>query len=986
MIKTFNRVPASVPTPSSSDVKSYFFNQANWKGLCDDKNVLGVDQETFEDCNNVYIDAEGILRSRPALKNKIVSFVADGQTVTLTNIVDMWYFQGVTIYESLDNDTYYINFINTKANRNLREELKNDDETYSELRIFQNNDTIFLFTPYTILRYETNVGEDLTEATDYIYSPISEVVGFDGQTVDSQDLNFLTPSHRRSYLYSLADGYSSKLLGKNVYVELNDEKYNISKFTKITPYAFMKEHSELTELLDNLSDDLHITSSELTEPADTTVLLYDKENVKAYVSIGGEVFTELTLPALTNLADIKDVVVSKDGFYMFALTKDSVYIKNLIKTGETYKYPNWYPIFAKEDSAANHPGNNTNNPNYFASLGTGETIEFKNNDTIIAFDDTCYLIAQIKDVVGASNGTENDDTIEYKTVLLTYVSGTTTLYYNTCGKAYNANRVPSYAAGGSFDCFTADSEIDGTPIISFAFVGTRGAETDYVHGFVLYENTPYFQVLTISVLLYVDTGTSPYAYTRILNNSVYFLLLFKQDVLTLPSISLYKYTYVDPDTIDSFAQSFASPSQHPYTTAILLNETTVMTNTNVIDTTTGQIVPLANDFSNVYAISNYALGKTMSAFYYDYFSDVLDIIEEVDYDNGKPKIQPYLFDHLTFLVGYYMTKDNVLYISEKSENDTLYFPEKTKQVFDKNITNVHPISTTEVAVFFDDEIWYSTYDAENNVYRYTKSKLQVGCKNGSDVITTYDGKYTIFASKRGLVAMAYQDFIASSEQALTYLSDTIYGVFDKYLDAPIKLYQYGFWIVIYKQNSNKGFILDIRNNSWWPVEIPYEFTSIATPEDKPLVLSNGKVYTLDTSDLAYFDDIGIKHLKIAWHLKSQKLHMQAINNYKHIVNITFVSVHDEELIEQASFNENRILYKLQINNYRKTINGNIGDAKDYVCVEYEVNSARTFVQRLNYSKVNEFQYYLAYNVRNAIDIPLSLNSICIKYKIGGQVR
>ena len=34
----------------------------------------------------------------------------------------------------------------------------------------------------------------------------------------------------------------------------------------------------------------------------------------------------------------------------------------------------------------------------------------------------------------------------------------------------------------------------------------------------------------------------------------------------------------------------------------------------------------------------------------------------------------------------------------------------------------------------------------------------------------------------------------------------------------------------------------------------------------------------------------------------------------------------------------------------------------------------------------EFQYKLSYDPENAIEIPLSLNSITVKYKVGGQVR
>ena len=77
---------------------------------------------------------------------------------------------------------------------------------------------------------------------------------------------------------------------------------------------------------------------------------------------------------------------------------------------------------------------------------------------------------------------------------------------------------------------------------------------------------------------------------------------------------------------------------------------------------------------------------------------------------------------------------------------------------------------------------------------------------------------------------------------------------------------------------------------------------------------------------------------------------------------------------------------MQVNNYRKKVNGNIGSEQSYNSVNYNVETVRTFVQRLNYPKVNEFEYMLSYDNQTAINIPLSLSGITIKYKIGGQVR
>ena len=49
MARTINRVPTTVPTPSNDNVKSYYFNHYNWKGINENDNFLAVDQESFED-------------------------------------------------------------------------------------------------------------------------------------------------------------------------------------------------------------------------------------------------------------------------------------------------------------------------------------------------------------------------------------------------------------------------------------------------------------------------------------------------------------------------------------------------------------------------------------------------------------------------------------------------------------------------------------------------------------------------------------------------------------------------------------------------------------------------------------------------------------------------------------------------------------------------------------------------------------------------
>ena len=76
-----------------------------------------------------------------------------------------------------------------------------------------------------------------------------------------------------------------------------------------------------------------------------------------------------------------------------------------------------------------------------------------------------------------------------------------------------------------------------------------------------------------------------------------------------------------------------------------------------------------------------------------------------------------------------------------------------------------------------------------------------------------------------------------------------------------------------------------------------------------------------------------------------------------------------------------VTFDMDVTNYRESVDD--GETKTLV---YKVQTIRTFVQRLNYFKVNEFQYTLRTDYDNRVQLPLSLSDITIKYKITGQVR
>ena len=128
------------------------------------------------------------------------------------------------------------------------------------------------------------------------------------------------------------------------------------------------------------------------------------------------------------------------------------------------------------------------------------------------------------------------------------------------------------------------------------------------------------------------------------------------------------------------------------------------------------------------------------------------------------------------------------------------------------------------------------------------------------------------------------------------------------------------------------------------------------------------MYAVDSVSKMYKDDYSDKNIK--WHLTSQKLHLDAMNYKKRIVNMTISSV---------SNNDANML--LKVVNYRQRAAESAQEILDY-----EIDVIRNFVKKLNYVSVDEFQYTLSNDSSNAIQTQLCLSNIAIKYTITGVIK
>lgn len=1034
MGKTVNRRPINVDLPSKDNIKQYFFNHHNWKGIDDNKNFLNVDQETFSETNNVYIDSEGLLKSRPSLKIKTVEYTRFGVKYTLSNIINVWTFERTTVYHSYTNGTYYLTFINKDFSNNVQV------YSHQNIKLIVADAKIFVFSTSSFNYYDMNTNT-YADATSFIHIPVTKVItdGIVSSSAVVESPNLLTTSYITKRLYTSAENIDfGNLIGKNITVEVDGQSYDIT-FVYNNQIAFVNKYCGLSE--SNFSDDLLLghdgrdiplvcasdTDSMIVCSYSYTLGLHGVPTVKWTIlhTVDGVIFDRV--PDTDGIIGMPKL--SRDGQYCFVFKYDGPYVYSVL--GIPKKYPIWtnllqtinaneysdlnlhlnkivanssnYPIF-NQSSAVN--GYFIDDAIFIFTYGTSPSVQpassldygiyYSNFYSVYCYDGhivrTAIFSEHSADFDGGNKTIYLDDGMPNA-----YICVHDNKVYTSV--MYNVHSINDGGFSHTTYCFVSDKS-------SMIFINTQSYYNynNYIRSCI--KNTLQIQASTllssiiVKFIFAIPENITTNSYEVIVSTSTHvFDLNYSNDDSSYIIKSIFTETGLTLSDIHKHRFIFSHPNGY------------LLTNKRIFcysDYTASQVYTPLNLLFEAMPIDFYYSGNikdsiyvaTDSALYANISNNVITVSELTE-----GEINYFVPDYDTVLSNYYFAKGNILYISSPavqlnvnadktiSQNKIdfeWYFPEINKQEFDYNITNLHPISNSEVAVFFEHSVDYVSWDSEISAYRYYKSKLQTGCKPGCDVLTTYDGKFIVFTCERGLVALSSQEFIATTEQAISYLSDNIFDLFETYITEnnssnEIKLFKHAFWIMAYKNDSSKVFVLDIRNNSWWLLTLLHNPTKLVKIDDEVKALLENNLYDFNKNETEYYDYDGSRH-NISWSIKSQKLHLGTTDYYKHIVNMTFVSVHDKDSHIRAIQNIDNLNFKLQVNNYRKQIDGNIGDVSDYSVVEYNIESARTYVQRLNYFKVNEFQYLLSSNDRNRINIPLSLNSITVKYKIGTQVR
>ena len=425
-----------------------------------------------------------------------------------------------------------------------------------------------------------------------------------------------------------------------------------------------------------------------------------------------------------------------------------------------------------------------------------------------------------------------------------------------------------------------------------------------------------------------------------------------------------------------------------------------------------------------------------------------------DDDTIIPSLNAEVPDHHAVMREHYFSFNNLLEVTQvKRDEDKLfnddgtdlllYMPKRNEQKFANKITALHPLSDTEIGIFTEKDIWYiqaATLNDGSSAYTMpVRSKLPVGLRDGDEVVTALDGQALIFPTMRGIVALAPQDFVATTEKTLTYLSDSIQAKYNKFYNdnilnfasmhdesdtyynpqidsynSQIHITTYKYWLMFYKYFDREILAFDTRTTSWWIWTAPYPIRSIMIDnrmkvlmqidfspiQDFELTLPARKAPLMGVSfvwaDKENIDEIGYTDTIIDG----------ALNGLSTLVYENEI-IGNRRVLQYASpiinwhFTSQRLHFG-QINNYKAVkglvlnLNGDemfglklstkafrsLYHPETKEVMEIMMNEAGTFVKPLNLLHLINFQYKL----ENDTPHQLKLNSIGIKYEVKERIR
>ena len=964
MARTFNRRPVTIDGPDNSDIKNYTFNYEQWKGIDDGKNFLSVDQSTFSDAQNMYIDSEGLLSSRPAVE-PVPDFITIPQKYSIEKVYPVN--DDITVYVCIEADTYKYVIIRDANISGLVKYLTVVETTEGEysVKTINSNEKLYLFVTNTNINNSTSFTKlyiydktkcaMLTEADALksIYIPTTKI--FTGNNEEEGEAaNLWSTSEKYLYYYNDVTGISGDAIGKTLTWEGKRLKWN-NNFKKY-----------LTKDYYNIGD------SNIASVAATGAVAWVQSNI-LYYAVNGAIIYSWDCSSLIDashaitkiyFSDASDIILihvsDSDNIY------HATYIVSCVSTNEdnTLKYPKPTELLSLVGL--------TPQPDIY-SISCEKFI-----------DESAWMIALLSGAAGSDGAVVYSITIVYK---YNDLQKEVTTRGDAIGVDFTANLLAVISA---YENASDQKKYYRIKLLKRSEDGKSLVEVGYkdylISTLPQTTNRSYlvvFKLTAANIIAYIpdlfggSSVDSQYYVICVPTND----LLSKNVAVMVNHLDLYSYPPVvlrDSPLIALFKNKSYDCSKCDF-----VNDTIRPTeSTYSVDITTPleSTTSLYNHITQV-GNENHIFTRLST----DTFELYYDKLGEVTY--------PESITDILYLNNYFFAVDNVSYYTENKYNDDgeflFYLPDKNRNEFDSPIVKFHQIGDDIIGIFFENEIHYAKYDSNISTYRYYRTKLQFGIPKGSEVITSDDSITTYIPTRTGIVALSYQNFISATEQGTVRISDKIFDTAVPFFtNGYIRITKYRYWVIFYNPfyPGNVAWVYDTRNQSWWKQVLPYKIVQIylsGTILFGVLLTGNNIEYRFTVEAFGikrkYMDNIPsypeTKYIPINWYFKSQKLHLGAPNYFKSIQGMTF--------FDSAEDNYENI-FDLETYAYRDKpyVNGEQN-------IHYNVRMIRTYLLRLHTMKTNEFQFKISSDNTIAQDDsirPIKLSSISIRYRITGEVR
>lgn len=1036
MAKTIRRNPMSV---STVNLDEKYINFMEYKGLCTNKNYVTIDQETFSEVNNMYVNQDNELSTRPPIKNEYtIDITTDGvstETVSIESILDIKRINDKVFYHIKGTDSKY--YLLYPVGDNKYKPLETGAQIY--LMWFNYGYALFTENDISLIFYGKDNTIEVFKNADAVYIPITKVIT--GATIEVfQSENVFTSSKRERYKFkSISDGVSTpteNLIGKEVTIIIGDDVHNVT-FKKYQELTFYKKVGNVPT---DSNSNWHYQTAK--DSAGNIIYVASSEDASEhYISVDGVGWYQFTLQSSEQnylITPKQYPVLADDGSSVYCCVYDAkqddvtpqlIIYKKSISISDIYAFSNESWVEFDKITITNGGPTYVGNKIIYYNLYDG-TIRKESAYWLVGYDNNYTQYIPMIAFGSCINGTvsyaismcQYEQSNKYYYIgYLVFISDGTVNGNTFLFEAFSNTSNNLLEDGAVYACQNLNNKIGVVwqgkiGLLYFTKFGRTLHEPPkashnltVVHSYNgQYKITGKFLFNELGLLLasakyFVQFSLSVYSYNEVSieqsGTNIYDVFLydniFNIAYSNLLKTNIYKYTitnitkrYNDDDYAYSYATTSIKTSEQysckitknydTYTsentaTKLLVSNISVFTNNELYYNK--QLVPLLKQGIPLYNGGTYLVwyDSTDGTIYSNQYGDnvVIDNVIEGQLNYIIPE------HSIDFITSVFSSK-NALYTSSKDLIDTdrtagknlIYVPVDTSRdnVFTDNITGLVNFSQTALGVFLETCAYELTFDNSSNNYYLTKTKLQLGNKQGADILLSYDGNNIFITNLKGLSALNYQDFVQSTEQIYKYLTENIIETYIKFATGPIKLCQYKDYLILYNTTDTTCLVYDLRAASWWKWTFEYAPDKIIYDGTNLLFLTHGKIYVFDFNSHSVLDN---NANPFDWSFTTQKLHFGAPNNYKHIRSVSIVT-------EQ---NNKYCRFKLKFINYR-----NLNNLSDTDTVEYDIDQLTTMIKKVNFIKTNAFQFQISNDNTDKQPKPFVTSNISIKYRITERLR